>query len=269
MTRLDAGDASLHFQVKGDGDTMVLVHGSLDELRVWDQVAPGLSGSFRVVTYDRRGHGDSTAPARQGSVHEDLADLAALIREVGAPAHVVANSFGAVIALGLAARQPDMFRTLCVHEPPLLGLLRGSAETRPTLDHFQSVTNRVAELISSGRHQDGARTFVEEVAAGPGVWDSIPGADREMMTRNAPTFLDELRDPDAFSIDVSGLRTFPHPLLMTGGDRSIPMFSAILGQLVRTLPRAEYATIPGAGHVPHETAPRKYQELVESFARRR
>ena len=84
-------------RARGDvRDTVVLVHGSWGDHHNWDAVAPMLARSFRVLTYDRRGHSRSARPVGQGSLHEDAADLAAPIEGLGlAPKHVVGNSFGA------------------------------------------------------------------------------------------------------------------------------------------------------------------------------
>ncbi|MFF0218007.1 alpha/beta fold hydrolase [Streptomyces vinaceus] len=67
-------------------------------------------------------------------------DLAALIESLGdAPVHVAGNSFGASAVLGLAARRPELFRTIAVHEPPLIGVvasdpavLAGGRRARPS-----------------------------------------------------------------------------------------------------------------------------------------
>ena len=99
---------------------LVLVHGSWDSHHDWDLVVPRLADSFRVLTYDRRGHSESERPTGQESVREDVADLAALIEHLGlAPAWVVGNSFGASIILRLAGERPELFRGLIGHEPPL------------------------------------------------------------------------------------------------------------------------------------------------------
>ena len=92
----------------GQGAPLVLVHGSWGDHHNWDPVVPGLAREFRTLTYDRRGHSRSERLAGQGSIEEDVADLALLIAtQHVAPAHVVGNSFGASIVLKLAAAQPD------------------------------------------------------------------------------------------------------------------------------------------------------------------
>jgi len=71
-------------EIHGTGEIPIaMVHGSWFSRQNWDSVVPRLAESFRVITYDRRGHGESERPSGQGSVREDVADLAALIEHLG------------------------------------------------------------------------------------------------------------------------------------------------------------------------------------------
>ena len=54
------------------GAPLVLVHGSWGDHHNWDAVVPALSKSFRVVTYDRRGHSRSERPSAPGSIEDDV-----------------------------------------------------------------------------------------------------------------------------------------------------------------------------------------------------
>jgi len=92
--------AKLFYELNGSGDPLVLVHGSWVDHKDWQLVVPHLARSFRVLTYDRRGHSLSERPLGQGSRREDEEDLAALMEALDlAPAHVAANSFGGSIAV--------------------------------------------------------------------------------------------------------------------------------------------------------------------------
>lgn len=86
----------LYWELNGQtGDPLVLVHGSWSDHHGWDLIVPTLARSFRVLTYDRRGHSQSARPAGQGSIGEDVDDLCALIEYLGlAPTHILGNSFG-------------------------------------------------------------------------------------------------------------------------------------------------------------------------------
>src|SRR5918995_198084 len=102
----------LSYELAGDGSVpLVLVHGSWVSRHSWETVVPSLARDFRVLTYDRRGHSGSERLTTQGSVHEDVADLAALLEHLQmGPAFVVGNSLGGSIALRFAAQHPRHVR---------------------------------------------------------------------------------------------------------------------------------------------------------------
>jgi pimeloyl-ACP methyl ester carboxylesterase len=111
MAIAHANGVNLYYEVHGAGDPVVLVHGSWNDATTWDQVLKGLAASFRVLVYDRRGHSRSERLQQQGSMDEDGDDLADLLETLTfAPAHVVTDSLGGIIALRLAARRPELFQ---------------------------------------------------------------------------------------------------------------------------------------------------------------
>lgn len=260
----------LSYDVSGIGDIpLVLVHGSWSSRRNWALVVPHLADSFRVLTYDRRGHSESERPSGQGSVREDVADLAALIEDLGlAPAWVAGNSFGASITLRLVGERPDLIRGVMAHEPPLFSLLAADPAVAPMLEEAGQRIGSVIERIASGDHAGAAEQFVESVALGPGMWAQLPPEFRQTMIENAPTFLDEANDPEQLAFDLEWIRGFSHPVLLTLGDQSPPTFAPVIAKLAETLPFAEAITFAGAGHVPHTTHPEVYAEALTTFARK-
>jgi pimeloyl-ACP methyl ester carboxylesterase len=257
----------IYWEINGSvGDPMVLVHGSWVDHQNWAPVVPVLSRSFRVLTYDRRGHSRSERPAGQGSVREDVADLAALLEELRhSPAHVVGNSFGASIVLRLAAERPELFRSLIVHEPPLFGLLKDDPNGKQALAAVQERMSAVVLLLTAGDWTGGARQFVETIAFGPGAWPELPEEVRKTAVFNAPTWLDEAHDPEALEIDLSGLRGFTAPVLLTVGDQSPAFFPKVMDKVAAAMPHAVMHTYAGAGHVPHLSHPEQYAGSLTEF----
>jgi pimeloyl-ACP methyl ester carboxylesterase len=256
----------LYWQSSGEeGDPLVLVHGSWGDHHGWDRIVPALARSFRVLTYDRRGHSGSGRPAAPGRVREDVADLGALVEHLDlAPAHILGSSFGGSIVLRLASARPDLFRSLLVHEPPLLGLLEEPA-ARAMLRTAEERVRAVLTLLENELIEAGARQFMETIAFGPGAWAELPDELRRTFIFNAPTFLDEQRDPEWLTLDLPGLARFSRPALLTQGDRSESFFPLIVDKLAGVLPRAQRRTLPGAGHVPQLTHPEAYVDTVRSF----
>jgi len=257
----------LRFEASGSGDVpVVLVHGSWGSHHNWDLVSPGLAESFRVVSYDRRGHSESERLPGQGSIHEDVADLAALIEHLDlAPAYVAGNSWGAIITLRLAATRPELLRGITTHEPPLMALIADDPDVGPIAKEAGQRIAAVVELLAAGDDAAAAELFVETVAIGPGMWEKLPAPLRHTFVENGPTYLDECRDPDQLTMDLTQLRSFSKPALVTRGDQSPPMFPAIVRIVAPAIPGAESMLFPGAGHVPHTSHPAEYVAAITSF----
>jgi pimeloyl-ACP methyl ester carboxylesterase len=267
MSTVRVNGVDLYYELSGSGEPLVLVHGSWGDHHNWDPVVASLSESFRVLAYDRRGHSASERPAGQGSVFEDADDLAALVEELElAPAHIAGNSFGAVVVLRAAIRSPEVFRSLIAHEPPLFPLLAGT-ELEPALEEVQRRIAAVVGPLEAGDREGAARLFADTIAFGPGAWDQqLTSEMREVFVTNAPTFSDEVRDPDALQMDLEALGGFDGPALLTSGTESAPFFAPVVDMVAERLPRSERVTIEGADHVPHISVPERYVELVRTFA---
>ncbi len=119
---------ALKVTVWGAGEPAVFVHGSFGwGEETWREQRP-LADSYRLLLVDRRGFGDSPA---DGPVdfERDADDVADLLPE---GAHLVGHSYGGVVSLLAAARNPRAVRSLTVIEPPALGLVRGN----PVVENF-------------------------------------------------------------------------------------------------------------------------------------
>ena len=269
MPETVANGVRLYYEIHGGGEPLVLVHGSWVDARRWRCVVPSLAESFRVLVYDRRGHSRSERADAPGSVDEDGDDLAGLLETVDlAPAHVVTSSYGGNIALRLATRRPEIFRSLCCHEPPLWSLLQGDPKAQEILQQGARSLDAVGRRIADGDHEGAARQFVEEVAFGPGGWENeLPPETRAIFVNNAPTFLDELQDPSQLHIDEDALSHLDLSVRLTQGSESLPTFPAVIDRLIELIPNAGRETIDGAGHAPQLTHAERYVEVVTRAAR--
>ena len=104
--------------VPSDAPALVCVHGACVHGVFFDGIARELSRDHRVITYDRRGCGESSDAA---DGHYDLAvqaaDLQAVIEYVGAPANVLAHSAGTLVALELLRTNSPVVSRAILHEP--------------------------------------------------------------------------------------------------------------------------------------------------------
>jgi pimeloyl-ACP methyl ester carboxylesterase len=263
MPEAEVNGTRLYYELSGSGEPLALIHGSWGDATVWQLVAPGLSEHFQVLTYDRRGHSRSERRDLPGSVDEDGDDLAALLTALDlVPAHVATNSYGGNIALRLAARRPELFRTLSCHEPTVWGVLDDDVAAQLLAQDARVVAD-VGARIAAGDHEGAARRFVNEVIFEQGAWeDTLPVEMKAIMVQNAPTFLDELQDPIGSSIDLDAAAALDMPVRFTQGTESPPAMAAVIDRLLHLIPGSTREIIDGAGHVPQLTAPERYVEVT-------
>jgi pimeloyl-ACP methyl ester carboxylesterase len=266
--QIPVNGVELAVQVTGSGPPIVLVHGSLDDHQVWERIVPGLAESHKVVTYDRRGHGASSCPPGQGQISEDVEDLAGVLRILKLPAPlVVGHSYGAGITMLLGAHHPGLTGGLLVHEPPLFTLLGDDASTRHLAEEASEHLRCAAELITAGAVAQGVHYFVDHAAFGPGTWHTLFTPEiRRTCVANAGTWLDQSRDPTRLAVRPELLAGYPHPLVVSHGEASLPTYSQIVALIVAALPRSRRQVVRDAGHAPHLSHPADFAELVLACA---
>ena len=125
MPTINVNDVELFYTEQGSGDQIIVfAHGLLMDSSMWDFVAPRFAGEYRVICFDFRGQGQSGKPGRGYSIDNLVEDTAALIRHLGStPVHYVGLSMGGMVGMPLAARHPDLIRSLV--------LLDTSAQAEP------------------------------------------------------------------------------------------------------------------------------------------
>ncbi|MFJ4920714.1 alpha/beta fold hydrolase [Streptomyces sp. NPDC088725] len=120
--------ATLRYEVRGAGPSLLLIGGGNSGAAVFERLAAVLAATHRVVSYDPRGISRSPLDGRPVDqsieVHADDAyRLLCRVTPPGEAASVFGGCSGGSVALQLAIRQPEMVGALVVHELPAFGLL--------------------------------------------------------------------------------------------------------------------------------------------------
>ena len=108
---VEPGEVRTWYDRYGEGEPVVLLHPGGADARAWAPNLEALSMHFCVYTPERRGHGrsaDVDGPITYELMRDDT--IAFLEHVVGEPAHLVGCSAGAVVALHVALRRPDLAR---------------------------------------------------------------------------------------------------------------------------------------------------------------
>ena len=210
---------------------VVLIHGSVGNAGVWAPVVPALAG-YEVVTPTRGGY--PPGPLLERIDFERQAEE--LAPELGEGAHLVGHSYGGVIALLIAAAQPERVRSLAVSEPPAFGLARGN----PVVD---ALVERLAAHFDHGPREP--RAFAEGFLAAVGSNTRLPERLAPELEQGIRATMAE-RAPWEAEIPLEHLAAAPFPKLVVSGAHNAA-FDAVCEVLERRL-GAQRAVLPGAGH---------------------
>jgi pimeloyl-ACP methyl ester carboxylesterase len=250
--------ATIRYRDEGVGPPVLLVHGWTLDLEMWSSQVASLSGSFRLVRFDRRGFGASSG---QPSIDRDCDDLQALCRHLAlARVALVGMSQGARAVMRFAAAAPGKVSCVVLDGPPdLLGA--GVAEFEMLKQYsLLARTKGMAEFRRQWVNDPLVRLRTRDPSAHRTLHSMIeryPGKDLAALGFAAER---ELRPLQSESFGVS-------TLIVTGElDLADRIESA--NALARRLPRSERATVPEAGHLPNLDNPIPYNAIVRAFLER-
>jgi pimeloyl-ACP methyl ester carboxylesterase len=260
---LEARGVELAWEQAGSGPTVVLVHETATSSVAWQPLAEALSeAGARAVTYDRRGWGASSAPDgyRRTTIEEQSEDLAELTAAVGPPAVACGAGIGAVIALDLLLRRPDLLEAAVLIEPHLPGLVPRATEL------LSEDRGSVIDAVNEG----GVAAVVELYLSG-GLAGLGPGVDRlprDLGTaagEHPASLLAELGATTAWAMPLGRLAAAERPAAILTCPDTPDLIREAADALASRLPRSVSRAAPDAGP-PHLVSPETVVQAAVSLA---
>lgn len=102
----------LYYEADGSGHPLLLIHGNLGNLRMWDDQVARFAERYRVIRYDRRGFGRGRTEHVTFSERADAVAVLERVQPGAASCHVIGQSMGGTIALDLAIERPELVDSL-------------------------------------------------------------------------------------------------------------------------------------------------------------
>ena len=245
---------SVHYQTKGTGPDIVLVHGITSCIAQWYvEVLPALARQYRVTAYDLRGHGLTDATTT-GYTSEALAgDLLALMDHLGIEsASFVGHSFGGAVGLHAALLRPERVNGVvlldtglaCLRHLRVISDWSGWKTYGADLAQFGITLERFLEI---DRYQD-VTAFIKQSLSIPLQTGFRKG--QNAMTPRLQRLLDETAIGSEFR-DIAGLTDarlaeITTPVLAIYGGTS--PYEKMAEHLSRRLPHCRYELLPDSGH---------------------
>jgi pimeloyl-ACP methyl ester carboxylesterase len=115
----DIDGCQIHYEVRGDGDPLLLLHGGLGAGTDWQHVFPDDPIGFRVILPDMRGHGRSTNPSGEFTFRQAALDVFALLDRLGvASVKAIGLSGGGITLLHMSTLQPSRIASMVLVSAP-------------------------------------------------------------------------------------------------------------------------------------------------------
>jgi pimeloyl-ACP methyl ester carboxylesterase len=219
----------LAYEQRGDGPPVLLVHGLASDGRGLAESVAEVAGSARIIAYDRRGYGASGAPHPYTgtTVMEQAEDAAALLRGLdAAPAVVVGDGFGALIALDLLRRHAAAVRAAVLADPPLFAFVPEATEA------LAAQRLEVEEAL----RQRGPEAGVEAWLGGRLAGDAL---DRARASHRG--FYADFAGLASWPVTRRELRAVAQPAVVLTGPLTPPMVVSAAERLSELLPAARRA----------------------------
>jgi pimeloyl-ACP methyl ester carboxylesterase len=252
----------------GTGVPVVMIHGAFCDFRYFEPQQIAFARNRRAIAVSLPGyypdHDDGSASRLSAEQH--IQDVGAFVAELGAAAHVIGHSRGGRIALHVAARFPELVKTLVLIEPG--GILSPdflpraddrTARPAPTTD----VRPAASALIKRDEVDAGLRLYVDS-GHGTSAWDRAPALFKRVAVANART-IDAMIADNTGAISAAAARQVQAPTLLLAGTNSPPIFHKIIDVLAGTIPTNRRATIADAAHFLTLTHPAEVNAAIEKF----
>ena len=248
-------------------ETVLFLHGLTGVAEVWQPTVDSLPKGRRYVALDQRGHGQSPHTPGHYSANDMASDVRAAIDLLGSPVHLVGHSMGARIAIVVAARHPELLRTVSIVDigpeasrSNIAGTVRGLA-TRPEEFADEAAALAFAFRTRAPTEPD-KRIFLARLS---------PAADGSLTWRSSREALTECVTRQRGRNYWAEWRRIVVPTLFIHGGTSNEVSTAIADRMRVENPRARFARFEGTGHnipllAPEKLASALYEHWTASAA---
>lgn len=247
----------LHYRLQGrEGAPVLALANSLGtDARIWDGVIERLAMQYRVVSYDKRGHGLSDAPAGDYVLDDHVDDLAGLLDALGIGRLALAGvSVGGLIGQRFAVRYPERLAALVL------------CDTAPKVGDAAMWNGRIAAVRAGGLESIAdavmVRWFTERYRRDEAV--ALAGWRNMFLRMPVDGYVGTcaaLRDADLR--DEIGAIVAPTLVVVGAEDLSTPV--ELVRDMASRIAGSRFEIITDAGHIPSIEQPEVLAELMASF----
>jgi pimeloyl-ACP methyl ester carboxylesterase len=203
----------------GEGEPVILVHGSNSDQRIWDQHLKIIGFRYRAIAVCLRYFGGKPWPDTEENFRVSVLadDLAYFVRGLGVgPVTIIGWSLGGAVSLTMALRNRKFVRRMFLYEPSLTTFVTDADDARAAAEDRLAMMSAAKPLAASGYLAGAVRLFMDGVNAEGGAFDRLAPEVQTMMTENARMLPLLFAGPPAPQVSADDLRAFDRPVTIAG-----------------------------------------------------
>ncbi|HZQ07750.1 MAG TPA: alpha/beta hydrolase [Anaerolineae bacterium] len=257
--------AEIYYEVAGEGFPFVMLHAGIASCKMWDPQFEHFAKSHRVIRYDLRGFGKTTAPPMEYSNRDDLLGLLDFLGVERAA--IMGCSMGGNIALDFTLEHPERVATLILIAPGVSGHSISSPELQKMGDDVEAAIeagdiDRAVEL-EMRMWVDGPKRTPDQVD--PTIRSRVAAMDTASMRINTEGYQPQRLHPPA----IERLGEVRVPTLVIIGDADQPDLIELSYRLAREIPNAQLLELHDVAHLPNLERPEEVNQAIENFPPRK
>ncbi|MBN2239834.1 MAG: alpha/beta hydrolase [Dehalococcoidales bacterium] len=265
MPKYNNNGLAVYYEIHGQGEPLILLHHGAGSTIMWEDVLSGFAAKYRVITYDRRGFGQSDGGENFQDYYksEDYAEncvteLSAFLEYLGITENIrfLGQCEGGAIAYRYTSYNPDkvtavaLSTTMCCSKSG-----QSQPQDQPPTEpqgnreppNFDTAPPEMQEKFIHWQGEEYAPEMYRLFFEGGGVYDN--GPDKPFDLR-----------PVCQNIQRPALVLYPDRSRLFNVEQAVMIY--------QSLPQGELAVIPGCGHNNYSERPEEYQRIVLDFFER-
>jgi pimeloyl-ACP methyl ester carboxylesterase len=253
----------LNYEIAGEGEAVVFLHGMTGSTKDWANQMSVLSPKYKVITLDQRGHGKSAAPTReeQYSIPIFASDVFALLMTLEIKKCCLAgHSIGGFTALQFALEHPDVLAALV-----LVDTSSGQFARDPSFTQLKQKQDELARSqgmqVAFEYGMDNNPVMQERIRKHPELREVTR---RKMLTTSVDGYIYGSSAITRWQAVTPRLSEIKVPTLICWGEEDLGFKDAV--QVLKDgITDSELVTFKDAGHNPHEEATDAFNETLQRF----
>lgn len=260
----DVNGAKLAYEVAGEGHPLVFLHAGIANLHMWDDQFRAFRDRYRVVRYDHRSFGQSSAPAGPASMVDDVYGLLRFLHID--KAYLVGCSMGGGAALDFTLAHPEMVDGLALVGAGVSGAPFEDDDATKALEEETVAAANAGDFDKANELE--MREWVDGVGRTP---DQVDPAFRAKVSAMNRALYDRHEEMNAVEWQQADPPAYPRlesvttPTLVIVGDRDLPGVQQAADALAARIPGAKKVVMRDTAHLPSMELPDQFNQILGDF----